>query len=125
MIGPNTYQAESKATAIYHGGVRSIVLDSNIEYAWKLLDVIYCVLGLNGEAGEIAEKLKKQIRSGKVTITPEFREELSKEIGDVLWYIAQLCTELDLTLEDVMDQNLHKLRSRQERNVLHGEGDDR
>ncbi len=85
----------------------------------------YPALGLNGEAGEVAEQIKKSIRDDGGELTVERREALSKELGDVLWYLAQLATELDLDLDEVARENLEKLRSRQLRGVLSGSGDDR
>lgn len=93
--------------------------------------MIYLTLGINGEAGEIAEKVKKIIRdcgdgSGNVPeITEEKREELKKELGDVLWYLAGIATALDLSLEDVAISNIEKLASRKERGVIGGNGDNR
>jgi NTP pyrophosphatase (non-canonical NTP hydrolase) len=85
----------------------------------------YPALGLAGEAGEVAEHAKKAIRDDGAQVTPERREAMAKELGDVLWYVAQLATELDLELEEIAAENLEKLRSRQRRGVLHGSGDER
>ena len=85
----------------------------------------YPALGLAGEAGEVAEHAKKAIRDDGATITDERRAAMAKELGDVLWYLAQLATELDLDLDEVAELNLEKLLSRQRRGVLHGAGDDR
>lgn len=81
----------------------------------------YCALGLNGEAGEVAEKIKKHIRDK----TPLPRAEITKELGDVLWYIAALASELNVPLVEIAEQNLSKLHSRKQRNKLHGSGDER
>jgi NTP pyrophosphatase (non-canonical NTP hydrolase) len=85
----------------------------------------YPALGLAGEAGEVAEHVKKSIRDDGGVVTAERREALGKELGDVLWYLAQLATELELELDEVAEANLQKLRSRQLRGVLSGSGDDR
>lgn len=82
-------------------------------------------MGLAGETGEVVEKIKKVIRDKKSIIDEETKQAIAKEIGDVLWYLAQLCTELDLSLEEVAKENLKKLLSRLERGKIHGEGDDR
>lgn len=104
------YQAESRKTAIYPNK------DNNF---------IYPTLGLAGEAGEVAEKIKKVIRDGNGIVSDEKREEITKELGDVMWYVANLSTELKINLEDVVQKNLEKLQSRQQRNELHGSGDNR
>lgn len=82
-------------------------------------------MGLAGETGEVVEKIKKVIRDKKSIIDEETKQAIAKEIGDVLWYLAQLCTELDLSLEEVAKENLKKLLSRLERGKIHGEGDER
>ncbi|HAI74286.1 MAG TPA: hypothetical protein DCS28_02855 [Candidatus Moranbacteria bacterium] len=86
---------------------------------------IYPTLGLTGEAGEVAEKIKKVIRDKNGIIDDETREAIKKELGDVLWYVAQIATELNLSLEDIAKVNLEKLFSRMERNELNGSGDNR
>jgi NTP pyrophosphatase (non-canonical NTP hydrolase) len=103
------YQRESRRTAEYP------------REAW----LAYPALGLAGEAGEVAEHAKKAIRDDAGKVSDERRAAMSKELGDVLWYIAQLASELDLSLDDIAKQNLEKLFSRQARGVLSGSGDDR
>ena len=85
----------------------------------------YPALGLAGEAGEVAEHAKKVIRDDDCVLTDERRAAMSKELGDVLWYVAQLASELELDLDEVASENLEKLFSRQRRGVLSGSGDDR
>jgi NTP pyrophosphatase (non-canonical NTP hydrolase) len=104
------YQEESRKTAIYPNK------DNNF---------IYPTLGLAGEAGEVAEKIKKVLRDGNGIVSPEKKEELTKELGDVLWYVANLSKELGISLEDVAKNNIEKLQSRQQRGELHGSGDNR
>lgn len=87
--------------------------------------IIYPVLGLVGEAGEVAEKCKKVLRDNNGVFTKERIDTLKKEMGDVLWYLANLATDLGLSLADVAQMNLDKLAARQENNRLHGDGDDR
>lgn len=86
---------------------------------------IYPTLGLAGESGEVAEKIKKVIRDKNGFIDQETKESIGKELGDVLWYVSQLATELDLSLDEVAELNIHKLYSRMERGKLNGEGDNR
>lgn len=88
-------------------------------------DIMHWVLGVTGEAGEIAEKFKKIIRDKGGDISEADRAELSKEIGDVLWYLAVLAHQLGLSFEDVASDNLAKLKSRKQRGVIGGSGDNR
>jgi NTP pyrophosphatase (non-canonical NTP hydrolase) len=85
----------------------------------------YPALGLAGEAGEVAEHAKKAIRDDGGSVTDERRAAMAKELGDVLWYVAQLASELELELEQIAQANLEKLLSRQRRGVLSGSGDER
>jgi len=86
---------------------------------------VYPTLGLVGEAGEVAEKIKKVLRDEEGTLSDEKKEEIKKELGDVLWYLAALSRELGFTLQDVAEKNIEKLMSRKERGALHGSGDNR
>ena len=104
------YQRRSRATAVYPGAGDNL---------------LYPTLGLCGEAGEVAEKVKKMVRDDAGVLTGERREALAKELGDVLWYVAQVATEADLDLDVIAGANLEKLLSRQERGVLQGSGDER
>jgi NTP pyrophosphatase (non-canonical NTP hydrolase) len=104
------YQRRSRATAVYPGAGENLT---------------YPALGLCGEAGEVAEKVKKAIRDDGGVLTDERREALAGELGDVLWYVAQVATEAGLELDRIAESNLAKLRSRQERAVLQGSGDSR
>jgi NTP pyrophosphatase (non-canonical NTP hydrolase) len=104
------YQRQSRVTAVYPGAGANLT---------------YPALGLCGEAGETAEKVKKMLRDDGGVLTDERREALAAELGDVLWYVAQLATEAGLDLEQIAEENLAKLRSRQERRALHGSGDAR
>jgi NTP pyrophosphatase (non-canonical NTP hydrolase) len=104
------FQRRSRATAVYPGAGDNL---------------LYPTLGLCGEAGEVAEKVKKMVRDDGGELTAQRREALAAELGDVLWYVAQLATEAGLDLGEVAEANLAKLRSRQERAVLQGSGDER
>lgn len=106
----NNYQTQSQETAIYPD---------------KGNNFVYPALGLVGEAGEVADKVKKIIRDDEGEITTEKKEELRKELGDVLWYIAQTASEFDLDLEEIAQANLDKLKSRLEREQISGSGDNR
>jgi NTP pyrophosphatase (non-canonical NTP hydrolase) len=87
--------------------------------------VIYPTLGLANEAGEVAGKVKKIFRDKGGVIGESEREALKGELGDVLWYIAQVCTELEISLDEVAEGNIENLNSRLERGRIGGDGDDR
>jgi len=87
--------------------------------------IVYPTLGLTNEAGEVAGKIKKIFRDKGGVISEADRQALKHELGDVLWYLTQICTELELSLEEVAAANLTKLFSRMERGQLHGDGDTR
>lgn len=89
------------------------------------LYILRMVLGLGGEAGEISEKFKKWLRDTDGDTEALDTEDIKKELGDILWYIAGLADELGIDLEDVASTNVEKLASRKQRNTLHGSGDDR
>ena len=104
------YQELSRRTATYPGAGENLV---------------YPTLGLAGEAGEVAEKVKKLLRDDGGVMSNERRAALAGELGDVLWYVAQVATEAGLDLEEIAQGNLEKLLSRQQRGVLSGSGDAR
>lgn len=83
------------------------------------------VLGLTGEAGETADKIKKILRDKGGNISDEDREAICKELGDVLWYLASIARYLDLPLSEVASRNVEKLEDRYQRNKIHGSGDER
>lgn len=87
--------------------------------------VIYPTLGLTNEAGEVAGKIKKIFRDKGGLISPADREALKAELGDVLWYLAQVATELGLSLDEIAAANIAKLLDRQARGKIQGDGDDR
>ncbi len=88
-------------------------------------DTLHWVLGICGEAGEVAEKVKKIIRDHKGNISQSDKQELAKELGDVLWYLAVFAHEIGFSFEEVATSNLNKLKDRKARNVLAGSGDNR
>ena len=87
--------------------------------------VIYPTLGLTNEAGEVSGKIKKIFRDKAGKIGMDEREALKSELGDVLWYIAQVCTELELSLDEVAEANITKLLDRLDRGAIKGDGDNR
>ena len=105
----STYQSASKGFAIYPQ-------QSAIEYV---------TLGLASEAGEVAGKIKKVLRDRQGDFTAEDVEAIGAELGDTLWYVAQLATELGLDIDQIATDNIQKLSDRQVRNVLKGSGDRR
>jgi NTP pyrophosphatase (non-canonical NTP hydrolase) len=105
----NEYQVQTKTTAIYP----------------EDKGLIYTALGLCSEAGEVADKIKKSIRDKGGDLDEADLLGLKKELGDVLWYVACLSSELGFSLQDVAEGNLDKLRSRADRDQLGGSGDDR
>lgn len=104
------YQAHAKETAIYPNVGNNFV---------------YPTLGLAGETGEVAEKIKKVLRDKKGVLNEATIAELSKELGDVLWYVAALASELSISLDKIAGDNVAKLKSRKDRGQLHGGGDNR
>lgn len=107
----NVYQKYAKQTAIYpnaHTGDNDAIT--------------YTILGAVGEAGELANAWKKAMRDGEPTLA---KERVRYELGDVLWYVANLAAELGMTLEQVAQANLDKLMDRQARGRLGGSGDKR
>lgn len=106
----NEYQKLSRKTAIYPD------IGNNF---------VYPTLGLAGEAGEVAEKIKKVLRDKNGIVDEAVKEDIKKELGDVLWYVSQVATELGLSLGDVASLNIEKLYSRHKRGKIHGSGDNR
>jgi len=86
---------------------------------------LYYVLGIAGEAGEISEKFKKLFRDKNGIVDEEFKDVVIKEMGDVQWYMARLCSMFDIPFEKVFTTNIEKLASRMKRNMIHGNGDER
>lgn len=115
MLGIVEYQVKAHEFADYPEG----------EISGNRADYIYPALALSEEAGEVAGKYAKAVRDCNGVLDLERKEAIIKELGDVLWFVAELTTNLGYSLEDVMKKNLEKLESRKLRNVIHGEGDDR
>jgi len=93
----------------------------------KKYKIIYPAIGLGNEAGEVLGKIKKWMRGddGKGKMSSERKEKLKGELGDVLWYLAVLADELDFSFDDIAKDNLKKLKSRKERDLIKGDGDKR
>lgn len=104
------YQIKARHTAIYPD------IDANIYYP---------ALGLASEAGEVCGKIKKIMRDNGGVVSVETRLKLTDELGDVLWYVSNLASELDIDLERMAVRNIDKLALRKERNTLKGDGDNR
>uniref|UniRef100_A0A7S1MSX3 NTP pyrophosphohydrolase MazG-like domain-containing protein n=1 Tax=Alexandrium catenella TaxID=2925 RepID=A0A7S1MSX3_ALECA len=94
-------------------------------YPQKGNNVAYAALGLAGESGEVANKVKKVLRDAGGDFSLERRREIADEVGDVLWYAAALANELGVPLEEIARRNLAKLKSRSERGAMAGSGDRR
>lgn len=104
------YQKQSRKTAIYPDAGKNLT---------------YPMLGLAGETGELLNKFKKVFRDHGGVMTPELQQALGQELGDILWYVSQVASELGINLEEVAQKNLEKLFSRMERGTLQGSGDQR
>ena len=110
------YQEATTETAVYRT-TSAITPDTAL--------LAYVVMGLVGEAGEVANKVKKIIRDNDGVITDEKKHELIDELGDVFWYLAQCAEKLDTDLSTIATQNLNKLAERKKKNTLQGSGDGR
>ena len=106
----NIYQTKSHITAVYPN------VGNNIEYV---------TLGLCNEAGEVAGKVKKLLRDDNSILTEERKKDIAKELGDVLWYAAELATTLGIDLHDIAFANIDKLQERKSKGTLKGDGDNR
>lgn len=92
------FQENTETTAVYPGANSG--------------DLVYVTLGLVGEAGEVAELVKKQLRAGKDFFDPEFVDKMQEELGDVFWYLARLLKETGLDYNEVLLANVEKLATR-------------
>lgn len=105
----NDYQEAALSTKVYGAGD----------------EIIYPALGLANEAGEVLGNIKKMMRDDAGLLTEERRFKIAAELGDVLWYIAALAQDLDVSLDTVAEDNIAKLKDRRTRGVIHGSGDNR
>jgi len=116
----STYQTQAHTTALYLDNIKDY-LTPNVH---KMLALSYVGLGL-GESGEVQNKLKKIIRDKNGIIDVKTKDDLKKELGDILWYVAEMCTLLHLDMGNVAQANLDKLFKRKDEGKLKGEGDNR
>lgn len=117
MLDFNDYQKKAHKTADYPSG--TIGADKHA------VDYVYPAFGLSEEAGEVAGKFAKAVRDNQGVIDEERKLEIVKELGDVMWFVAELATCLGVDLADIAQKNLDKLASRKQRGVIHGAGDNR
>lgn len=122
MYTMDEYQKQAHGTALYNSldGIQRF----NTDELRSLCALSYCAHGLSGEAGEANEKIKKYLR-GDHNSALQLKAELTKELGDCLWYIANMAKEIGLNLDEIARLNLEKLKDRKARGVLHGSGDTR
>lgn len=113
----NSYQEKAHETASYPYGT--------IGKEAHAVDYVYPALGLAEEAGEVAGKFAKAVRDNEGVIDEERRREIVKELGDVLWFVAECCTVLRVDMDTVAELNIKKLADRKARGVIHGSGDNR
>lgn len=103
----------------YHEAIREFAIYPDSDTG-STRELSYLALGLGGESGEVLEKTKKLIRDNKFD-----REEVAKELGDVLWYLARYANAIGYDLDTIAQMNIDKLESRKARHVLGGSGDNR
>lgn len=108
------YQIESRRTDV------GTSAQDSLKPGW-----LYYALGVSGEAGELTEKIKKLFRDKKGVIDQEFLDAVTKELGDMLWYMGRLADQFEIDFDYVAKTNIEKLLDRMKRNKLHGEGDNR
>lgn len=113
----NDYQTSSRVTARYLEPAKNALGEKG--------GLLYTVLGLSSEAGEVADKVKKLLRDKSGVLDDATRHDILMELGDALWYVGGVAFELGATLEEVAAMNLEKLNSRKDRGTLHGSGDNR
>lgn len=116
---PNEYQKKAHTFADYK---KPVIVEGDVVTE---TDFVYPALALSEEAGEVAGKYAKAVRDCGGVISDERKGEIVKELGDVMWFVAELSTLLGVPLEEVMQKNIEKLESRKARNKIHGSGDNR
>ena len=135
----SVYQQKASSTAVYPTIMELVVkalasqgddkLAVGVKQALELTDLnsnpYYALLGLTGEAGELANKIKKVMRDSGGVISEKTSDSIKGELGDVMWYVAALATEMGFDLSEVAQSNLDKLSSRKEKGTLLGDGDNK
>ena len=155
ITGLNDYQALTDTVAVYPGSdpklsagiadmleeeLRNVVKSSDVNVneivagmdaimpliaSMRNTGLYYTTFGLAGEAGEFAEKVKKMMRDSGGVVSPEIRDFMTKELGDIMWYVAQAGRQIGVSMEEIATKNMEKLLDRKERGVLCGSGDAR
>lgn len=115
------YQQRANATDLERESLGRVMQTHNL----NTVGFLDKALGLAGESGEVVDKIKKILRDQAGNFTEENRREIEKELGDVLWYVANTALYLGMPLSEVAQMNLDKLASRAARELIHGEGDER
>jgi len=122
----NEYQKKTRETAEYPTCLLEEDQEAeNVAPVYRELRWIYTALGLAGEAGEVADKFKKIIRDKGGRVSSTDQEAIKLELGDVLWYVAQICDCLDIRMGDVATANISKLAKRKAKGTINGSGDHR
>ena len=118
MVEIDEYMLKTDETVVYPAHIQE-------ESDEDIYQICYIGLKLSGEVGEVNEHIGKCVRDDNGHFTQERIEKLSKEIGDVFWYLCRLCRHFNLKLSDVLEKNLNKLFDRKKRGVIKGDGSDR
>lgn len=125
LLTLDEYQEAAHSTSLVVAGVDDFfALDEPI-ISHSYMQLVYATLKLNGEAGEVAELIGKALRDGDIEIGRERSAKLEKEVGDVLWYVAEICTIMGWSLSELASKNLEKLAKRKDDGTLKGDGSDR
>jgi NTP pyrophosphatase (non-canonical NTP hydrolase) len=98
---------------------------ANLNLCPEEYKLLHSILGLAGEAGEVAEKFKKLYRDRRGVMDEAFKQSIKSEISDVLWYVSDLSSQMGFSLDEIAMHNIDKLESRRNRGKLHGSGDNR
>ncbi len=119
------YAEMVSGAAIYREAVEKTLTNLSPEQLEQLLKIFYATTGLAGEAGEVANKVKKILRDNKGVVDDAVRERVLGELGGVAWYLNATAEEFGLRIEDVLNYNYEQITGRQARGTLQGDGDNR